>query len=120
MIGPLLLGVMLQSSTEAQLHVNYRLTKIDQQMTRVTPYFGFQAPKIVFDGDAYYSIGHWGDQPYPEPASGCIYKSKGGRWVKVTGFMNAIAAYFSRRTPIWLVTRVTGWVMKPSKRALSA
>jgi len=81
-ICALVLGCLVQSSATAEPQVRYQLAKIDQQLTRVTPYFGFQAPKIVFDGDAYYSIGHWGDRPYPEPARGCVYKSENGGWTK--------------------------------------
>lgn len=38
-----------------------------------------------------------------------------GRWLVVTGWLNAIAAFFSRRSPLWLTTIVTGWVMKPTR-----
>jgi len=38
-----------------------------------------------------------------------------GRWVKVTGLMNAIGAFFSRRSPLWLVTIVTGMLMRPTR-----
>jgi uncharacterized protein len=38
-----------------------------------------------------------------------------GRSLVVTGLFNRIAAYFARRTPLWLVTRIMSWVMKPVK-----
>jgi short-subunit dehydrogenase len=41
-----------------------------------------------------------------------------GRWLKVTGFLNAVSAFFARRTPMWLVTIISGLIMKPPARAL--
>jgi short-subunit dehydrogenase len=43
----------------------------------------------------------------------------GGRWVIVTGFMNFIGAFFSRRLPLWLITRITGRIMRPTKPTLA-
>jgi short-subunit dehydrogenase len=37
------------------------------------------------------------------------------RSLVVTGLFNRVAAYFARRSPLWLVTRLVGWVMKPVK-----
>jgi short-subunit dehydrogenase len=39
-----------------------------------------------------------------------------GRRVLVTGWMNAIAAWFARVLPQWLVVPVSAWTMRPSKR----
>jgi short-subunit dehydrogenase len=41
------------------------------------------------------------------------------RWLVVTGLMNAIAAFFSRRSPMWLATTVAGRLMRPSRQAKS-
>jgi short-subunit dehydrogenase len=38
-----------------------------------------------------------------------------GRWLKVTGFLNALAAFFSRRSPMWLATIVAGRMMRPTR-----
>lgn len=40
-----------------------------------------------------------------------------GRWVIVTGLINFLVVYFSRRSPLWLVTRVTGWLLRPTRPA---
>ena len=45
-----------------------------------------------------------------------------GRWLVVTGLFNKIGAFIARRSPLWIVTRVTGIIMRPSRpsRALPA
>ena len=40
-----------------------------------------------------------------------------GRSLVVTGLFNRIGAFFARRTPLWLVTRITGLIMRPSRPA---
>lgn len=44
----------------------------------VSPYWGYSAPKIVFDGTAYYTCGLWGDSP--EKAEAVVYKFEKGAW----------------------------------------
>jgi short-subunit dehydrogenase len=39
------------------------------------------------------------------------------RALVVTGWINNIAAFFARRSPLWLVTRLTGWIMRPRPSA---
>lgn len=46
----------------------------------VSPYWGYCAPKIAFDGTAYYTVGLWGDSP--ESSHGVVYKRERGAWVK--------------------------------------
>ncbi|NUM56588.1 MAG: hypothetical protein HUU46_23400 [Candidatus Hydrogenedentes bacterium] len=46
----------------------------------VSPYWGYCAPKIAFDGSAYYTVGLWGDSP--ETSHGVVYKRRDGGWVK--------------------------------------
>lgn len=43
----------------------------------VSPYWGYNTPKIVFDGTAYYTAGLWGPV---ETAEGTVYKYVGGAW----------------------------------------
>jgi short-subunit dehydrogenase len=38
------------------------------------------------------------------------------RRLVITGWLNRIGAFFARRTPLWLVTRVNGWLMRPTAR----
>jgi hypothetical protein len=56
------------------------LTKIDGGVAWVSPYWGSNAPKLVYDGEAFYTVGLWGEKQ--AAASGAIYKYEGGRWVK--------------------------------------
>jgi short-subunit dehydrogenase len=37
------------------------------------------------------------------------------RRLVVTGFLNRLAAFFARRTPLWLVTRLNGWLLRPAR-----
>lgn len=46
----------------------------------VSPYWGYSTPKIVCDGEAFYTAGLWGDAP--ETASGMVYKYDGKRWIE--------------------------------------
>jgi short-subunit dehydrogenase len=36
------------------------------------------------------------------------------RRLVVTGWLNRAAAFFARRAPLWLVTRVNGWLLRPT------
>lgn len=38
-----------------------------------------------------------------------------GRWVIVTGWINALIVYLSRRAPLWLSTRVSGFSLRPAR-----
>ena len=40
------------------------------------------------------------------------------RRLVVTGWLNRIVAFFARRMPLWLVTRVSGWAMAPKEASL--
>ena len=46
----------------------------------VSPYWGYCAPKIATDGNAYYTVGLWGDSP--ETSHGIVYKRQEGVWIK--------------------------------------
>ena len=58
--------------------VDVRLSKIDEGVAWVSPYWGYNAPKLIFDGTAYYTLGLWG--PEQATARGAIYKLKDGQW----------------------------------------
>lgn len=55
-----------------------RITEIDRGHSWVSPYWGYSAPKIVFDGANYFTTGLWGNSP--ETAHGVVYKFDGQRW----------------------------------------
>jgi short-subunit dehydrogenase len=45
-----------------------------------------------------------------------------GRPLVITGWLNAIVAWFARVSPLWMVVPITGWIMRPrpTTRALPA
>ena len=58
----------------------YKLSKVDEGKGWCPCYFGNQSAKVVFDGDAYYTLGLWGDT---EAKAQCfLYKSVGDKWVR--------------------------------------
>lgn len=57
-----------------------RVTEIDRGHSWVSPYWGYSAPKVVFDGTAYYTAGLWGDTP--ETSEGAVYRFDEQTWVK--------------------------------------
>jgi hypothetical protein len=54
------------------------VSRIATVNTWVSPYWGYNTPKIVYDGQAYYTVGMQG--PSPDEAQGIIYKYDHGRW----------------------------------------
>ena len=69
-----------KESSPAGREVACELTKIDSGTAWVSPYWGSNAPKLVFDGEAFYTLGLWGDKQ--ATARGVIYKYEAGQWVK--------------------------------------
>lgn len=57
-----------------------RISTIATEQTWVSPYWGHNTPKIVFDGSTYYTVAMRG--PSPEQAEGIICKLEGGTWVQ--------------------------------------
>jgi hypothetical protein len=53
---------------------------IATEQTWVSPYWGYNTPKIVFDGSAYYTVGMRG--PSPDEAEGIVYKYVDGTWIE--------------------------------------
>jgi short-subunit dehydrogenase len=45
-----------------------------------------------------------------------LRKMERGRRVAIAGWMNAVAAWFSRVSPLWMVVPVSGWLMRPVPR----
>ncbi len=60
--------------------ITCELIKIDSGAAWVSPYWGYNAPKLVCDGEAFYTLGLWGEQQ--ATARGAIYKYQAGHWVK--------------------------------------
>ena len=58
--------------------VDVHLAKIDEGVAWVSSYWGYNAPKLIFDGTAYYTLGLWG--PEQATAQGAIYKLENGQW----------------------------------------
>jgi hypothetical protein len=54
------------------------ISEIARGISWVSPYWGYNTPKIVFDGDTYYTVGLWGASP--DAAHGVLYCLDGGKW----------------------------------------
>lgn len=61
-----------------------RVVEIARGHSWVSPYWGYSAPKIAFDGSTYYTTGLWGDAP--DSAAGVIYKFTGDAWTETYRF----------------------------------
>lgn len=72
----LLAGVPSLAAQESEM--DFELSRIDSGIASVSPYWGYNAPKLVFDGDHYYTLGRWG--PHQDAARGVVYKSAEGGW----------------------------------------
>ena len=58
--------------------MDFDLTRIDSGEASVSPYWGYNAPKLVFDGDHFYTLGRWG--PRQDSARGVVYRSTEDGW----------------------------------------
>ncbi len=60
--------------------IGFHLSKIDEGLTWVSGYWGYNGPKLVHDGEYYYTVGSWGaDQP---SSKGIVYRYDGTTWEK--------------------------------------
>jgi hypothetical protein len=89
----------------------FELAKIDGGKTWMTPYWGYNAPKLVFDGKAYYTIGLWGSDY--NTAKGFVYKLDRQRWIKG-------AAFDQLRQPPMLLLDGKGRILIVYRRVLEA
>jgi len=55
-----------------------RIDEIARGHSWVSPYWGYSTPKIVCDGETYYTTGLWGDTP--DTSEGVVYRFEAGRW----------------------------------------
>ena len=58
--------------------VPLKVVEIARGHSWVSPYWGYSTPKVVFDGNRYYTAGLWGASP--DTATGVIYASSGASW----------------------------------------
>ena len=65
-----------------------RVTEIARGHSWVSPYWGYNTPKIVFDGKTYYTVGLWGMKP--ESAEGAPLDS-GERFGVAPGFLDVLS-----------------------------
>lgn len=72
----LLAGVLPLAAQEAEL--DFELTHVDSGEASVSPYWGYNAPKLVFDGEHFYTLGRWGQQK--DAARGIVYRSTEAGW----------------------------------------
>lgn len=67
-------------STAAAGDIRYDLTPIDRGQTWVSGYWGYNAPKLAYDGRAFYTVGLWG--PSLKDCHGNVYKFENGKWIR--------------------------------------
>lgn len=72
----------MATTTGANAPIRCRVSRIDEGEVWVTPYWGYNAPHLVYDGDAFYATGLWGTTE--ARSQGTVYKSdrEGGRWTR--------------------------------------
>ncbi len=74
-----LCGWGLVNALQAQDEVvDYELSKIDEGVAWVSSYWGYNTPKLVYDGETFYTVGLWGEQQ--SSSTGVIYKLEDGSW----------------------------------------
>ena len=44
------------------LKIDVELSRIDGGTTWASAYWGYNAPKLVYDGDSFYTVGYWGEE----------------------------------------------------------
>jgi hypothetical protein len=76
----LLLVLITQPLRAVADEIDFHLTKIDQGVSWVSGYWGYNGPKLVYDGEYYYTVGSWGaDQA---SSKGIVYRYDGTTWEK--------------------------------------
>ena len=60
-----LFGVYLACTTQplgaqSKMQITYDLSKIDAGIGWVSSYWGYNAPKLVYDGESFYTVALWG------------------------------------------------------------
>ena len=62
----------------SQSGITYQLSKVDEGTAWVSGYWGYNAPKLVYDGQTFYTLGLWGETQ--ATATGALYGYRGGAW----------------------------------------
>lgn len=71
----LTIGVLMSSIAAGQ---NSKMNEIARGHSWVSPYWGYNTPKIVFDGSSYFTTGLWGTDP--DQSHGVVYGYEGTSW----------------------------------------
>ena len=73
---------ILISLISSQSRAEHSITSIDQGHSWVSPYWGYNTPKIVSDGNTAYTVGLWGAEPTSSQSA--IYQFTQGKWTQTT------------------------------------
>ena len=65
-------AVLLCSVVRAETGVSYEVSKVAEGTAWVSSYWGYNAPKLVYDGDHYYTVALWGAEQ--ATATGALYR----------------------------------------------
>ncbi len=64
----------------AETGVSYEISKVAEGTAWVSSYWGYNAPKLVYDGDHYYTVALWGAEQ--ATATGALYRYQDGKWAQ--------------------------------------
>ena len=70
--------VLMYPNAQAETGVTYELSKVAEGTAWVSSYWGYNAPKLVYDGDHYYTVALWGAEQ--ATATGALYRYQDGKW----------------------------------------
>ncbi len=73
-----LFAALLCSVARAETGVSYEISKVAEGTAWVSSYWGYNAPKLVYDGNHYYTVGLWGAEQ--AAATGALYGFRDGKW----------------------------------------
>jgi hypothetical protein len=74
------LSVLAAADDAAHGEHAWKVVEIARGHSWVSPYWGYNTPKVVCDGTCYYTAGLWGATP--NEAEGVVYKYESGAWRK--------------------------------------
>jgi len=84
-VSPWLFGLCLVCiawalDAQGEMTITYQLSRIDEGVGWVSSYWGYNAPKLVYDGEAFYTVALWGAEQ--ATSTGALYQYKEGEWRK--------------------------------------
>ncbi len=76
--GGLLLPAGVLPLAAQETAMDFELSRIDSGVASVSPFWGYNAAKLVFDGEHFYTMGRWG--PHKDTGTGVVYRKGRDGW----------------------------------------